>query len=73
MTDLEFNNIFVTMGDKKISIAQHWKDTKPYGSLTPFIQEVGIVSIDENIEVFGFTNTLDSLIETLIRVREQNK
>ena len=49
------------------------KDSKPYGSLTPLIQEVGVVNIDENIEVFGFTNTLDSLIETLIRVREQNK
>lgn len=67
MTDLEFNNIVVTMGDKRISIAQHWKGAKP------FIQEVGLVNIDENVEVFGFTNTLDSLIETLIRVREQNK
>tara|TARA_R100000995_G_C3445838_1_gene105619 strand:+ start:297 stop:518 length:222 start_codon:yes stop_codon:yes gene_type:complete len=73
MKHLDTNNIIVTMGDKKISIAQHWKDTKPYGSLTPLIQEVGVVNIDENIEVFGFTNTLDSLIETLIRVREQNK
>lgn len=67
MTDLEFNNIVVTMGDKSISIAQHWKGT------TPTVQEVGLINIDEGIEVFGFTNTLDSLIETLIRVREQNK
>ena len=64
---IDTNNIIVTMGDKRISIAQHWKGEKP------FIQEVGLVNIDENIEVFGFLNTLDSLIETLIRVREQNK
>ena len=69
MTDLDTNNIIVHMGDKSISIAQHWKGTKPY------IQEEGLISIDEgrDVEVFGFTDTLDSLIETLIRVREQNK
>ena len=67
MKHLDFNNIVVNMGDKRISIAQHWKGT------TPTIQEVGIIHESEGVEVFGYADTLDSLIETLIRVREQNK
>ena len=65
---LDFNNIVVNMGDKRISIAQHWEGT------TPTVQEVGIIyeNESEGIEVFGYADTLDSLIETLIRVREQN-
>jgi len=67
MMDDLFNNVNVWHGNTKISIAQHWKGT------TPTVQEVGIIYESEGVEVFGFADNLDSLIETLIRVREQNK
>ena len=62
MSKFDFNNVYVYKGNKKISIAQHW-----IGS-TSLTQEIGIIHENKDIDIKLYTNTLDSLIETLIEL-----
>ena len=65
MSKFDFNNVYVYKGNKKISIAQHWEGS---ASLT---QEIGIIHENKDIDIKLYTNTLDSLIETLIEIRKE--
>ena len=65
MSKFDFNNVYVYKGNKKISIALHWEGS------TSLTQEIGIIHKNKNIDIKLYTNTLDSLIETLIEIRKE--
>ena len=61
-----FNNVYVYMGNKKISIAQHWD----LAGEKVNTQEIGIIHENGDIDIKLYSNTLDSLIEGLLEVKK---
>jgi len=74
---IDMNNVFVTHKDKTVSIAQHTRDLSMpnlHGGTTT-MREIAICSPNketgENMSIWFYGQSLDSLINRLVEVRDE--
>ena len=64
---MDFNNVILKAGNKKISIAFHHSSDDIYGT----IREVAIIHGNGDMDIHKYSDTLDSLLETLTEIKEE--